>query len=43
MTVRRQDEQIVDDSGQRAAIADRPIARYESVVQEQSGNRQPAA
>ena len=36
MTIRRQDEEIADGSGQRTAtVEDRPIARDESVVEEQ--------
>lgn len=35
MTIQRQDEQIVDGGGQRTAAADPPVARDESVVQEQ--------
>ena len=36
MTIRRQDEETADGSGQRTATAeDRPIARDESVVEEQ--------
>ena len=35
MTMRRQDEQMADGRGGRTAVADRPIARDESVVEEQ--------
>src|SRR4030067_64531 len=35
MTIRRQDEEMADESGQRTAVADRSIARDDSVVEEQ--------
>ena len=35
MTIQRQDEQIADGGGQRTVVADPPVARDESVVQEQ--------
>jgi uncharacterized protein YggT (Ycf19 family) len=35
MTIQRQDEQIAADGGQRTVVADLPVARDESVVQEQ--------
>ena len=35
MTIRRQDEQTADESGPRTAVADRPIARADSVVEQQ--------
>jgi len=35
MTIQRQDEEIADGSGQRTAVGDRPIARDDSVVEEQ--------
>jgi uncharacterized protein YggT (Ycf19 family) len=35
MTIRRQDEEMADESGRRMAAADRPIARDDSVVEEQ--------
>ncbi len=35
MTIRRQDEEMADDSGRRTAAADRPIAWDDSVVEEQ--------
>ena len=34
MTIRRQDEETADESGRRTAVADRPIARDDSVVEE---------
>ena len=35
MTIRRQDEEMADESGRRTAVADRPIARDDSVVEQQ--------
>ena len=35
MTIRRQDEEMPDESSRRTAVADRPIARDDSVVEEQ--------
>jgi len=35
MTIRTQDEEIAEGSGQRTAVADRPIARDDRVVEEQ--------
>jgi uncharacterized protein YggT (Ycf19 family) len=35
MTIRRQDEQMADESGRRTVVADRPTARDDSVVEEQ--------
>ncbi len=35
MTIRRQDEEMADDSGRRPVAEDRPIARDDSVVEEQ--------
>ena len=35
MTIQRQDEEIADGGGQRTAVADRPVARDDSVVEEQ--------
>ena len=35
MTIRRQDEQVGDEGGQRTAVADRPIARDDSIVEQQ--------
>ena len=34
MTIRREDEEIADESGRRTAAEDRPIARDDSVVEE---------
>jgi len=35
MTIRRQDEEMADEGGRRTAVADAPIARDDSVVEEQ--------
>ncbi len=35
MTIRRQDEEMADESGRRPVAEDRPIARDDSVVEEQ--------
>ncbi len=35
MTIRRQGEEVADGNGPRTAVADRPIARDDSVVEEQ--------
>ena len=35
MTIRREDEEMADESGRRTAAEDRPIARDDSVVEEQ--------
>jgi uncharacterized protein YggT (Ycf19 family) len=35
MTMRRQDEEMADESGRRTAAADTPVARDDSVVEEQ--------
>ena len=35
MTIRRQDEGMADERGQRTAVADRPLVRDASVVEEQ--------
>src|SRR3972149_11351671 len=35
MTIRRKDEEMADESGQRTAVAEQPIARDDSVVEEQ--------
>ena len=35
MAIRRRDEEIEDESGRRTAVEDRPIARDDSVVEEQ--------